>query len=301
MADNSHHSVHLLIGVPVNFEEYFEQVKKSDWLAKYKPDKSNKDPVSFVRESWNDEYQPYVAAPLCVLIDRAQELGVRVKMKATLCDLTTATDEGNVVILFAHLKGCGITSDDLAGILKSSALIELLKKDAGNLAMWLASQLRGPRSLEEILNEALEVNLNERDLDRTVDKILESRLSKCTRRRDEIDHLLKIRPGNRLELFDGLHDRKCIGQAISQRFTGLLDLTTCTSSVLADYLLKERHNSFRMVQFEHAQKFIWHAYCVKIAINLHIEHGMSYLDSRRSASDILQKEVQHVMNQKGGV
>jgi hypothetical protein len=45
-----------------------------------------------------------------------------------------------------------------------------------------------------------------------------------------------LRPGNQLELFDGLHSLAAVDGAIERDFAGVLDLSCCTSSVLGTYL-----------------------------------------------------------------
>jgi hypothetical protein len=50
----------------------------------------------------------------------------------------------------------------------------------------------------------------------------------------------KIAPGNRLELFDGLHAVDAVEDAIDSGFDGLLDLSMCHSNVLAVFIDRRR-------------------------------------------------------------
>lgn len=292
MPASQSHTTHLLIGVPVDFEQFVERLPASDWLAKFNVvSGDNEADAQAVRRSWDAQYQPFVSKPLNQLVEHARSLGVSVSLRAGLSDVTRATEKGDVVILFAHWKGYEIIFDDLNGLPDVDALIEATNHHQGRLALWLRSRPRSGASVLKMLEEALKADLL--DTPDVVDLVFESALTRHTNRRDQLDELLgvNLRPGNRLELFDGLHDRKSVGEAVSVRFSGWLDLTTCTSAVLADYLLRVRNNAFHMVQFEKTQDFLWHAHCVRIVLDLHHVYDLPYLDSRLTASGILKDAV----------
>lgn len=294
-----YHSTHLVIALPMEFEGFASHVRISDWLAKFNVQGTEPERAKAVRNAWEREYRPLVAAPLQQLAVKASELGVQVWPEASLADFAMATRDagssagcsGGLVVLFSHWKGWEVLYDDVAGLNSREAAI-YLDGARGELARWLQQQLPTAGDLVGTMNDALDIELEDCS-DDIVDAVLESALTRRTRRREELDRLFagSLRPGNRVEFMDGLHERSAFEKALAPGFDCLLDLTTCTSSVLAEHLHKMRSHAFRTVQFEQTQEFLYHALCVEVALTLHLRFSMPYLEARSAANAVIAEGV----------
>ena len=269
----------------MDFEHFAAHVRTSDWLAKFNTEGTDEERAEAVRRTWEREYYPFVAAPLERLAVKATALRALVWRNASLAHFAQASGEASVLVLFSHWKGWEVLYEDVRGVGLREAVMRMSgAAERGPLAIWLQQRLQSSRNVIETLNEALDAELADCS-DRVVDSVLESALTRRTRRRDQIDRLFAghLRPGNRVEFMDGLHGRDTFEEAIARGFDGVLDLTTCTSSVLADHLLRARPQTFRMVQFEDTQEFLYHALCVEVALTLHLRFSMPYLEARSVA------------------
>ena len=305
----------LLIGVPVTFPDFVARVGESDWLSRFDESEINDgDRNAWLSARWQSEYDPLVAQPLSELVDLARTLDVDVRTGATLQVLREVTGTCDVVILFGHWKGHEIVADDLIRPVAARAFLSRAEADRAPLANWLQEQLRDfadreenlgkPHaawnwlarfhstkrlySVREILAEAVENFTGEE-----IASVLESYIVQCARKRDYVDQLFSglMRPGNRLELFDGLHPKQDCEAALREEFTGTLDLTTCTSTVLADYIGAMRKQRVRTVQFPAVQEFAWHSQCVAVALQMVAEQGIPYQQARRNAAEIVRIAV----------
>jgi hypothetical protein len=121
------------------------------------------------------------------------------------------------------------------------------------------------------------------------------------RRRDLLDGWLHglIEPGNRLELFDGLHARSEISHAISPEFTGVLDLTICTSTYLGDYLGRAAAQRFRTVQFIELQDFLEASIRISLALTFFAQSELTYLAARAAVSKVYMRVLDE-MGRFGG-
>ena len=79
--------------------------------------------------------------------------------------------------------------------------------------------------------------------------------------------------------------------AIAASFTGVLDLTCCTSTYLADFIGARRRNALRTVQFPQPQKFDWAVRCAQLALQLLLDGQGDYLAARKRANDQLTQLV----------
>ena len=159
----------------------------------------------------------------------------------------------------------------------------------------LALKRPKPISLVQILSEAVTSSLNETDPSNRL-SVLESDDTRFARQRDHLDSMFKglLRPGNRLELFDGLHSKESVEEALSTHFEGVLDLTSCTSTILGDYLGAKRKHRMRTVQFNSVQEVLWGSRCVSLALRIHAEQNISYQQARLLASQIMKHELKRV-------
>ncbi len=131
-----------------------------------------------------------------------------------------------------------------------------------------------------------------------INQVLENQVTRTARQRSELDELFAglVLPGNRLELFDGLHSKESIEKAIAPQFNGILDLTTCTSTVLADYISSRRRQRFRTVQMPTVQEVLWGAKCVEQTLGLVRDRGMPYLEARSVAAAALEWAIRELGN-----
>jgi hypothetical protein len=150
--------------------------------------------------------------------------------------------------------------------------------------------------LAAILREALDADIDEPRLDDAVDEVAEHPVTRSARRRDALDALFQglLRPGNRLELYDGLHSKEAVEAAIAPTFEGVIDLTTCTSTVLADHVSAKRRFRLRTIQFPTVQDVLWGANCVKAALQIQHTTGVTYQEARQIAYIELEKAVRAV-------
>ena len=327
--DSSTRGVALLLGIPVDFMEFTARVSSSDWLSKFNvPDEDQSAAERAIAARWESEYLPLVAQPLRDLVAVAAGFQIAVHTRATLKSLREATTGCDTVILFAHWKGPEILSDDFIKPLLPSEFMKRVEGEQAGLGRWLLEQFRDletPRRnfrLREYLGWVCGLphrpkNQNIRDIfseaiERPSGKcrvptdefyqVLESDVSRGSRIRDELDRMFQglIRPGNRLELFDGLHSKEVVEAAVYEDFQGIIDLTTCTSTVLADYIARRRQQRIRTVQFPTVQEFVWAAQCVMLALRLLVEQKIPYQEARLHAANIIQCAlVEMVQAEKG--
>jgi hypothetical protein len=304
--------ISLLFGIPVTEMEFFARVESSDFLQKYALPAFEPDSRRYYTECWQQSYLPDVATVLQRIIAKANALQIRTVTGATLSDLCASSIETEVVVLFSHWKGPDISNDDFVKPTSEAAFASRVQKDNSSLGRWLAEQFshhrlcephatsragplkkmldlvfewRRPKTLRKILQESLTVSLpNDLPLKQTVDIYLESPITGSTRRRDHIDLLFTglIKPGNRLELFDGLHNKESIESNIAPHFSGCLDLTTCTSVAFADYIASKRNFVPRIVQFDEDEDVVWAATSLELTL-AYVADGENYFKARTYA------------------
>jgi hypothetical protein len=287
----------ILIAVPLSKDDFLRRVRESDWLSKFL------DPTLDVQslnrsldERWAKEYFPLVAEPLLNLVDVARGLGAEVKTHVRLGDITEMSTNKGVIIIFAHWKGAEVTYDDISGSMNVQKFIDKAKASDTSIARWIVSHLdrQGSRKvrLDDVLNDSLICELpHHAESDSPI--VLEDNISRSSTRRDEIDTIFHglLRPGNRLEFFDGLHDKVAVASAISPSFVGVLDLSACNSMVLGTYLAGRGHNRFRTVQFPKVVDFLWAATVVKGTLSLMAKGGFDYQEARLTATQLLDVAV----------
>jgi hypothetical protein len=291
-------AISLLIGIPTSRDEFRGRLATSDYLRRY----------SDTDEDWYRSYGPHVAAPLTDLMARAEALGVRVRRAATLDDLSATAIDTTTVILISHWKGAEWSNDDLMQPIDPARFMERVANHDDELARWIARRLNAPRSsagprrnwasralawlaalpredVRALLRQALDVHLHEPSRQiRCLGKMQEHPLTRRTRRRDALDRLFVglVEPGNRLELFDGMHTMRQIDAALHPGFSGILDLTTCTSTPLADYLAVRRSYQPRLVHFGQDLEPEWLAQLLVLTLE-QVAAGEAYLDARAAA------------------
>ena len=312
----------LLVGIPTDFGEFSRRIGDSDWLSRFDPaDVEPDERAELLKQRWESEYAPLVAEPVKDLIKSALDLRVDVREQASLRTLCEVTKSSDCVILFCHWKGHEILVEDVVPGITSRMFLSRVTGDTSELGLWLQNELRPivdreeakepsglswwrtvfrsgeqpKRSLVDVLSEAVEdpaiCSAGHRNAN--VDLVLESTVSIRARKRERLDELFSgyLHPGNRLELFDGLHPKETIESAVSSEFQGTLDLTTCTSTILGDYISAKRNHRVRTVQFDSLQEFAWQAQCVSLALEMVADQPITYQQARAAAAQVLRRAV----------
>jgi hypothetical protein len=320
----------LLLGVPVTEEEFISRVPQSDWLAGFRYLIDATDTQSNLQTAWHRHYKEEVAAPLATLIRTANELGVSVIQGATLPDIARATSTTPLVIILSHWKGPDVSVDDVIEpiaknhVSVAEAFLERLRTDNTPIANWIALRLKDSfpeasgdrelttlgRELESaknqrerlavILNEAVTAaEVPEENPEECATPIIEMPITTWSKRRELLDQLFAglIEPGNRLELFDGLHGKIAIEEVISSDFRGVLDLTTCTSAPLADFIGTKRDYCLRTVHFDCVQSPMWAATAISTTLKL-FATGVAYQEARNDSINMMTRTVRKIRDNK---
>ncbi len=313
--------VALLLGMPISLPEFVSRTGQSDWLAKF--DRAEGTPTErhqHLVSVWERQYYPLVAEPLLELIDAASRLDVDVRSQATLRTIADTTTTRRVVILFGHWKGAEIANDDILPPKNLQSFVERTGFDTP-LTRWLRERFRqldsesrtAPRAflhklrwktrpaatLVSILRDALTTPLAEGAAEADgIDRIIQHELFVAANRRDELDSLFDglLKPGNRLELFDALHAKEAVESAVAPDFDGVLDLTTCNSTVLANHLATRRDFRFRTVQFPTVLEPLLATQYLKATLELMRTAALPYLQARVLARQGIEQAVADIKN-----
>ncbi|MFO0587002.1 MAG: hypothetical protein U0441_05675 [Polyangiaceae bacterium] len=183
------------------------------------------------------EYEVHLqAARQTMGLARAE--GVTVVTRATLADLEALTGRFEVVSVIAHAPSRGVTTDDIVdagAICRTIALgdsddHDRLRRRLAAARISLDAPPPSPRALAEVLQRSLW----------TLDVLAERSPEQLDRTRLEDALPEGLRPAPVIELADGLHGIAALRGAISPRFGGVLDLSTCVSVVVAEALKRTR-------------------------------------------------------------
>lgn len=283
--------ISLLLGIPSSREAFFDRIAVSDYLSTFALDPDS---------SWR-QYERKAVAPLVSLAEKARSGGVRVVQDANLQSLESVTADNGVVIILSHWKGAEVGLADIVGedvreFQVRLAALELSARLDGN-GNW-RDQICD--AFEEYLTLDLEEEAMRGDQVSIVD--VASKQTRRAERRDKLDIVFNglLMPGNRLELSDGLHAKEDIEVAIGPGFRGVLDLTTCKSSFLSDYLDRTRKGTFRTVQFPATQDVDIACAVIVDVLDVMRRESCSYQEARISslmAADELIRQA--VRRQKG--
>ena len=256
----------LVFGFPLTKAEFAARLaspsadKASDYLARFAAtDVEDADWPAHVDRAWRSDYSPWVAAPYVALAERARALGCEVRQAATLADLAAAASAERTVLLISHWKGAAFLNDDFLPGLEAELDGRLVGRSEP-LAVWLRGALqssvallglwhRPPLSPRTALRAAVRTRITEPPPD-GIQQLIELPTTKASRRRDLLDQWLEglVRPGNRLELFDGMHGKEAVVEAMAGLEAGVLDLVVCNAAYLGDHIGQQTRHRFRMVQ-----------------------------------------------------
>lgn len=203
-------------------------------------------------QRWDSVYESCYAPVVAVMGDLcefARACGYAIFQRATLEDLRVACGHNTLVIVSAHWKGSRVLMRDfLPGW--EAVFRHMLTVPSDPVGALLASRFSHiEHLLLDDIREALNIIIRMQQLkpylpaglDGTVaagDLIMEA----IAREMIDLAFCGALRRGNCLELFDGLHSLAQIEQVIGPDFKGVLDLSCCTSSVLATYLRMDRND-----------------------------------------------------------
>ncbi len=181
------------------------------------------------------------------MIETAESLCVRVYRRSGLKEIAEATLQCDTVILFAHWRGYSVETSELETYFE--AVASRLQKNSGHpvgrvlgpiprtafdLAIRLNSIIMDGQLLQFFPSDIAEAGKSSPILGRTLS-------------RDLIDELLEgtLPPGNRVELYDGLHTLAEFERSIYQGFEGELEIAMCYSKILATFLDMRRRGKIR--------------------------------------------------------
>lgn len=303
----------IAIGVPTTFAEFRQRVATSDFLSKYALAASADAPDAALREAWTRGYEPGVGRHLLAMLEAVGPLQVRICTGATLADIGHLSSECDVLIVLTHWKGSEVTFQDLRPGCSLEAIAERARERSTPLACWLASRAQNhtrwwaalagckPPSPVALLQKCIRIGWRGEATQDVVDGRSALPITLAAWRRDELDAMLAglLAPGNRIELFDGLHAKEQFEAAISRRFDGFLDLTTCISTVLGDYVSRQRRGALRMLSFAANQDAVWHAQTVTVALEITLSGARAYADARIEAERLLKAAVCDEAHRRG--
>jgi hypothetical protein len=293
----------LLLSMPSSRAEFFDGVVQGAYCSDYLSqtvgaDVRHEDKARLLRRAehnWERGYQQ-ICQEADGLIAIAERLGVHVVRAATLEDLRRCSAQFSTLILFAHWKGSTIYLRDVRAHVLSIG--SALRSTTHPLSQWLvdefsrsapyaktASRKEFARQFLNFVNILIE---SERVLhavpgllpERLLTLFGESPLFSKTMSRDLLDEALSIEPGNKLELFDGLHSPGVVEQTIAASFRGTLELAGCQSAVLASFIRNKRGNALTIINGTTDIHTAVRYAKVRTALSRSAQSGCTYLDAR---------------------
>jgi hypothetical protein len=308
--------VWLLVGLPVDCEQLAARLSvpdsllSNDFCLEYAPPGWPANPPAdlgqWLSPRFDNGYHRMVGTPLAQLVEEARAIGIEVLEGATLATLADAAKQASTIIIVSHWKAHEFVSADFLTGFDAEAKARLAQDD-DPVAAWLLGKIgpvpryrswwQRPLTLRRALNQLPLAELPDPPA-AGVDRFIELPATRAARLRDRADHLFEglVRPGNRLELFDGLHAREAVSNALNG-FSGTVDLTLCTSAWLGDYITRKAHYAIRTVQFPTEQEFHDAGARLTAVFDL-MRQGADYLDARSAVATMFEKEVRKFW--KGG-
>jgi len=193
--------------------------------------------------AWAADYEN-VALAAQRLMETAGDLKVNVCRAAGLQEFASATGSFETVVLFAHWRGAIFRREDfrapLSEVLDRMSTLPPLRRASTECSDWaevvdhLNAAVDGFELLKCLPPSIITAATNSHAIRQTL----------C---RDIIDEVFSglAAPGNRIELFDGLHSMAEMESALSPGFSGTLDLALCNSEAFAVFLDLRRRNQIR--------------------------------------------------------
>jgi hypothetical protein len=181
----------------------------------------------------------------------------------------------------AHFRGFDFSEADF--LLPVGTIVDTIARRRDSVLGYFDPAPREPGLLVDAFNSAI--------MGRTLLRYLPESLANAGERtcalgrvlcRDLLDAALDgmIRPGNRLELFDGLHTPGDVEGAIGERFRGELDLALCNSVALATVIDLRRQNRIHHVHWPDLVHPVPRLVLTGKALMEVARHGGSYIQAR---------------------
>lgn len=184
------------------------------------------------------------------LIDLAAAEGAAIFERAVLGDLASASADRELLIYFGHARGALLQAEDIVDFAGWEARLRSASPPAAfdPLAACISAEQAAREMSSLIVQGALLPLLPPQ----ARDALAGNQAMVRTVGRDLIDEFFAgtIRPGNQMEMFDGLHAPGRFVDAISPEFAGELDLTMCHSIAAAALLDIRRGDRIRHVHWD---------------------------------------------------
>jgi hypothetical protein len=223
----------LLFALPLTREDYDAAVR-GECLADY-GSQLGADPDRI----WDTKYARAAASGIA-LGKEAERMGAQVYWRANLNAISDASRHCRCLVIFAHMTGAYYRADQ---ILDLEGVRARVADRAGPLQEWNAYEGSDVEHLVDALNSLIE----RRALLGGLPDMLKADGLRSPARgqalcRDQVDVWLEglVEPGNRIELFDGLHSPFAFSAAVAPGFHGEIDLATCSLTVIAAVVEMER-------------------------------------------------------------
>jgi hypothetical protein len=293
MSTNGNMSIALVFGIPVSLKELrlrFSRIATSDFLT-----------GASVEEIWKQLQYHHLCDAADALSEAVESVGGTTFRRAGRDALHKATAHFDTVVLVSHWKSSAVdwrdfrkpadelyqtilnmtcaTGRRLHRALERKILFRPKRRKELDAAE-TAEQLRVP--LADFLNEVIQSGELISDL---ANLMPGERLDLGpTLSRDLLDEALghHLRPGNALELFDGVHPLGVIETAIHPAFTGTLDLSVCNSIVMARFLGGRTDNRFLVLSNRSDLAPRLRMNTIRVAVERLLERKLSYFDARVS-------------------
>jgi hypothetical protein len=211
--------------------------------------------------------------------------------EATLSDVTSASAWCDTLILVAHWRGWLVAHSDFR---EPAAAVEHRLRAAG-LGDLLARRNMSMSEIVAGLNDVIARGTLQRRLVPEADAYAPGVLLAATLGRDALDELFgeAIDPGNRVELYDGLHQPGALEGAIVPGFRGTIDLATCASQPLATIIKIRRGTRVQVVHTVDAVDPLPCCRLIGAAMRLAGDTGVGYAAARTTVASALRDYASH--------
>lgn len=186
------------------------------------------------------------------LFAMAAKTQIKIYCCATLSDLKAALSLYDVVIVLAHWRGSAVSVADLLpgwegrvrDLVESPGVFSVALRSLCN--EWIKDS---GENFSRALSRGIERGDFRPCFPAGVAHLEMSPLLSAALSRDIVDQAFgsHLRRGNTLELFDGMHSGMTVVGAIQSEFRGTLDLSCCTSSVLATSIRVVRGDTLAVI------------------------------------------------------
>jgi hypothetical protein len=253
-------------------------------------------------ELWSDSFEP-VATAARTLVEEAIPLGIRVRENATVNDLADLFENCEVVTVIAHWRGPQISKQDV--IVDPAEVIQRLAKDMGDVAIRMRAGLPSGwyDRLESVGSDSARRSRLAEFLNTRMSRLptlaappagTEWHMDETTLRHQNRAALdvwwpEAFRPGNQLELFDGLHSSDAISAIVPERWAGVADLSNCQSAQLINEIKQYRCDR-TVIANEHETNPLRRISLLRVIYDLLSHREVNYVDIRTALAVRMRRE-----------